>query len=210
MKARNKIDSRIYAGTGQSRFYFSVLIPLPVKKIRLKTTQTDTKIYREVNALSRLSHRFIVRYYTTWVETSEPPSFFFESSFSDSDPSQTTDGKTNLPISRSTSSGYQFRVDDRFSVDLKDLDDLTNRSNQSSSFPSIHFGSSPGDSETESDDSDDIAEDIIFENHLTVPDTPTPRLKSATATPTPRVLYIQMEFVERQTLKEVCTKSAGY
>ncbi|KXN81004.1 Serine/threonine-protein kinase gcn2 [Leucoagaricus sp. SymC.cos] len=55
VKARNKIDNRIYA----------------VKKIRLKTQQSDTKIFREVNALSRLSHRFIVRYYTTWVETSE-------------------------------------------------------------------------------------------------------------------------------------------
>lgn len=55
MKARNKIDNRIYA----------------VKKIRLKTQQSDTKIFREVNALSRLSHRFIVRYFTTWVETSE-------------------------------------------------------------------------------------------------------------------------------------------
>ena len=36
--------------------------------------QSDTKILREVNALSRLSHRNIVRYYTTWVETSEPQS----------------------------------------------------------------------------------------------------------------------------------------
>jgi translation initiation factor 2-alpha kinase 4 len=55
VKARNKIDNRIYA----------------VKKIRLKTQQSDSKIFREVNALSRLSHRFIVRYFTTWVETSE-------------------------------------------------------------------------------------------------------------------------------------------
>ena len=42
-----------------------------VKKIRLKSAQSD-KIFREVNALSRLSHRNIVRYYTTWVETAEP------------------------------------------------------------------------------------------------------------------------------------------
>ena len=33
--------------------------------------QSDTKIFREVNALSRLSHRNIVQYYTTWVKTSE-------------------------------------------------------------------------------------------------------------------------------------------
>ena len=45
-----------------------------VKKICLKTMQSNTKIFREVNALSRLSHRNIVRYYTTWVETSDPQS----------------------------------------------------------------------------------------------------------------------------------------
>ncbi|KAF5387415.1 hypothetical protein D9757_007773 [Collybiopsis confluens] len=53
VKARNRIDNRIYA----------------VKKVRLRTTQSD-KIFCEVNALSRLSHRFIICYYTTWVETS--------------------------------------------------------------------------------------------------------------------------------------------
>ncbi|KAF8121687.1 hypothetical protein EV363DRAFT_1362902 [Boletus edulis] len=42
-----------------------------VKKIRLRTDQSDTEIFHEVNALSRLSHRFVVRYYTTWVKTVE-------------------------------------------------------------------------------------------------------------------------------------------
>ena len=34
-------------------------------------SQSDTKIFRDLNALSRLSHRNIVPYYTTCVETSE-------------------------------------------------------------------------------------------------------------------------------------------
>ena len=65
-----------------------------VKKIRLKTMQSDTKIFREVNALSRLSHRNIVRYYTTWVETSEPftvASDDFSSEFA------TEDGRASVP-----------------------------------------------------------------------------------------------------------------
>ena len=74
VKARNKIDSRIYAGL----FYPSshpaspsLTSFLPVKKIRLRTMQSDSKISRKVNALSRLSHHFIVCYYTIWVKTAE-------------------------------------------------------------------------------------------------------------------------------------------
>ena len=33
--------------------------------------QSDSKIPRKVNALSRLSHHFIVCYYTIWVKTAE-------------------------------------------------------------------------------------------------------------------------------------------
>ncbi|KAF8655998.1 hypothetical protein AX16_002818 [Volvariella volvacea WC 439] len=75
VKARNKIDSRIYA----------------VKKIKLRAFQADTRIFREVNALSRLSHRNIVRYYTTWLETSEPMSTVV------SDESGTDEGTMSIP-----------------------------------------------------------------------------------------------------------------
>ena len=72
VKARDKFDSRIYAGMClifDNTFLYSW--HPKVKKVRLKSTQSD-KILREVNALSRLSHRNIVRYYTTWVEMAEP------------------------------------------------------------------------------------------------------------------------------------------
>ena len=46
---------------------------MTVKKVRLKMEQNDSKIMREVNALSQLNHRFIVRYYTTWIETTMYP-----------------------------------------------------------------------------------------------------------------------------------------
>lgn len=71
-----------------------------VKKVRLKTMQSDTKIFREVNALSRLSHRNIVRYYTTWVETYEPSisaSASASASESDSSGASLEEGMTSVP-----------------------------------------------------------------------------------------------------------------
>ncbi|KAI9297132.1 Serine/threonine-protein kinase [Neoconidiobolus thromboides FSU 785] len=54
VKARNKLDGRIYA----------------IKKVKLDTKDTENsrKILREVSALSRLHHQYIVRYYTAWLE----------------------------------------------------------------------------------------------------------------------------------------------
>ncbi|KZT71101.1 Serine/threonine-protein kinase [Daedalea quercina L-15889] len=161
VKARNKIDSRIYA----------------VKKIRLRATQSDSKIFREVNALSRLNHRFIVRYYTTWVETSEPASTAV-SSESDRE-TATADGDTSVPDSRSRGSD-----EDPFLVDLDDLE-----SGSRHSFPSIHFtrsGSTDPEKGSESASSGESEEAFngLFSNGST----------HANAAPT--------EYVERQTLKE--------
>ncbi|KAJ7121645.1 hypothetical protein C8R44DRAFT_622641 [Mycena epipterygia] len=169
VKARNKIDSRIYA----------------VKKIRLNRIQSDTKIFREVNALSRLSHRFIVRYFTTWVETAEAAS----AAVSDDSGAEsgTEDGMTSVPhsIERRISSS------DHIMFDLGDLDDIGSGSR--SSFPSIHFSrsSSPRTDDGEGDETDSDSGELSSSEP---PPTPPPVLS--------RTLYIQMEFVERQTLKE--------
>ncbi|KAJ7432513.1 kinase-like domain-containing protein [Mycena galericulata] len=172
VKARNKIDSRIYA----------------VKKIRLNTTQSDTKIFREVNALSRLSHRFIVRYFTTWVETAEAAS---AAASDESGTESGTEDGTSVP----EFSERRISSSDHISFDLADLDDMGSGSR--SSFPSIHFSrsSSPNTDDGDGDESDS---DGAFGEELSLsqdtPPTPPPVLS--------RTLYIQMEFVERQTLKE--------
>ncbi|KAI0954220.1 hypothetical protein AcV7_007513 [Taiwanofungus camphoratus] len=170
VKARNKIDNRVYA----------------VKKIRLRASQSDNKIFREVNALSRLNHRFIVRYYTTWVETSEPTSTA-ASSESDRE-TATTDGMTSVPHSKSKGEGSA----DPFSIDWDDVG-----SESRHSFPSIHFTRSGSatveENGNDTSDSDDAFADIFGSAN------------SGSTTPPPtvsRTLYIQMEFVERQTLKE--------
>ncbi|KAJ4467716.1 kinase-like domain-containing protein [Lentinula edodes] len=180
VKARNRIDNRIYA----------------VKKVRLRTTQSD-KIFREVNALSRLSHRFIVRYYTTWVETSEPSSTAAsddsDNEFDSSDLSNTEDGMTSVPNSLSTRR-TTTSTDDGL---IFSLDDLDEPGGSRGSFPSIHFSARSSeariaDEDTDSD-GDPLALDSLFHPQTARP-APPPLLQ--------RTLYIQMEFVERQTLKE--------
>ncbi|KAF8959858.1 kinase-like domain-containing protein [Flammula alnicola] len=128
VKARNKVDSRIYA----------------VKKIRVKTVQSD-KIFREVNALSRLSHRNIVRYYTTWFELNESAT-----SGADSGTDSGTEGGDGMTSVPDNTSERHLPINGGFQFNIEDFDDL---SVSRSSFPSIHFSrsSSPGDTSGESD-----------------------------------------------------------
>lgn len=174
VKARNKIDNRIYA----------------VKKIRLRTDQSDTKLFREVNALSKLSHRFIVRYYTTWVEMANDISAAPSSEDDSGTGSGTEGGRTSVPHSFERKENS-----DPFSFDLDDLDDYGSGSR--SSFPSIHFTQSDMKDEKDEDeeDSDDAFANLFTSEYADEADL-------APAPVVPRTLYIQMEFVERQTLKE--------
>ncbi|KIL60768.1 hypothetical protein M378DRAFT_906708 [Amanita muscaria Koide BX008] len=198
VKARNKIDGRIYA----------------VKKIRLRASQKDTKIFREVNALSRLSHRFIVRYYTTWVETSEITSAVPSD---DEGAEDDEDGLTSVPNSGSgakeNGSGSHPLTSGGFSIDLSDLDGSQSRW----SFPSIHFsrsrspesGESSGSGSCGSDgangDGSGSSSEEINRGHLKGLFAKKTTMLQGLMTPPlvmTRTLYIQMEFVERQTLKE--------
>jgi translation initiation factor 2-alpha kinase 4 len=150
-----------------------------VKKIRLRTMQSDTKIFREVNALSRLSHRNIVRYYTTWVETSDTQS----TAASDDSSSEfiNEDGRTSVP----ETSERHLPINGGFYINIEDFDDL---SVSRSSFPSIHFGRSSSRGTTSGEDS---SEDDGFGSLF--------RSASSDSTPSlaappmlSRTLYIQM------------------
>ena len=163
--------------------------------------QSDNKIFREVNALSRLSHRFIVRYYTTWVETSEPISALSgstsESDVTDDDTAEGV-GITSVPHSshsNSTEEIHPFGFNGRFSIDLNDLDDMGLSGPQS--FPSIHFGGSTGSKEKTSDEEDDSDNsDDPFGNLFSGEDLSDPveitRHRPKTPPAIARILYIQM------------------
>lgn len=153
----------------------------------MRTPNTDNKILREINALSRLSHRFIVRYYTAWFEDSELASTTVSS---DGSGDGTADGIT------SALSGVHRRDDssDPFSIDL---DELGSESRSSTSFPSIHFTGSGSDATEGSDgdidgdetDADDLGE--MFE----APRNGSAVINVVPRTPPhsrPRTLYIQM------------------
>jgi translation initiation factor 2-alpha kinase 4 len=147
-----------------------------VKKIPLRVMQSDSRIYREVTALSRLKHRFIVRYCTTWVEISEntPPGSPGNSDDTSSG-AFTPDGLTSVPPQRSKSS-------DRISFDLADLDSMGSGSH--SSFPSIHFSGTSSPRTDEEDDSGEAIDDLFALDTPRRPRTPPPRIS--------HTLFIQM------------------
>lgn len=150
-----------------------------MKKIRLRTDQSDTKIFREVNALSKLSHRFIVRYYTTWVETAEVVTSGPSSGSETASDSGTE--VTSVPHS------IEWREkSDPFSIDLNDLDDYGG-SGSRSSFPSIHFTRSDVNDEKDEDEdgSDDGFAHLFTSEYAEDADVKPPPVL-------PRALYIQM------------------
>jgi translation initiation factor 2-alpha kinase 4 len=113
VKARNKVDGRIYA----------------IKKIRQKTASALTEVLSEVMLLSRLNHPCVVRYYTAWPEE-ETTSM----SDSDDDDESTTfdadDSGSDLDISPGDSGASGF------GASTGGLDFIS-----SSGYPKIEFGS---------------------------------------------------------------------
>jgi translation initiation factor 2-alpha kinase 4 len=113
VKARNKVDGRIYA----------------IKKIRQKTASALTEVLSEVMLLSRLNHPCVVRYYTAWPEEetstmsdsdSEDDSTTFDADDSDSD-SDISPGNTGASGFGTSTGGLDFISD--------------------SGYPKIEFGS---------------------------------------------------------------------
>lgn len=186
-KARNRLDGRDYA----------------IKKIRLSASaENDEKTLREITALSRLSHQNIVRYVTCWIQVQEDLALF------------TTTGDT-MTSSLQTST-HDFRLpginDDFMSVGHDAF---------SHGGSHIHFGNSDS-SDEDSDSSDDDTHDgsrpsrpanlqlsrkaslssssdsIQASKNEALPSLSTSQLLPSQ----PRWLFIQMEYVENQTLKE--------
>lgn len=225
VKARNKMDSRIYAGTCRSRsISLCRLILRIVKKIRLRTSQSDQKIFREVDTLSRLNHRYIVRYYTTWIETSDHVSTATSTVGSSAG--------TSIPHHGPSESEEES---DPFAINFDELDDgYGNNTPSHASFPAITFtrsgtprsdeGESGSDSDGTTSGSEDGSGSRESEGQMVPTNGRASQMTKRAATPVPslsRTLYIQMvrtilivveqvihddrlqEYVERQTLKEV-------
>ncbi|KAG9057226.1 hypothetical protein FS842_008151 [Serendipita sp. 407] len=185
VKARNKLDGRIYA----------------IKKVKLRGTENDDRIFREVNALSRLNHRYIVRYYATWLEVSQRNRRSSSATNIDGDSTDEDDEDEDTTDSDTTASRKkpQKKSFDEENILMYDLDDLTvhSKSRSGRSFPSIHFGEeTSSQSITTVEDDEDDSSETEEEDPDRRPAVVKPKVGS-------RVLYIQMEFVEQQTLREL-------
>lgn len=173
VKARNKLDGRICA----------------IKKVKLRGTENDEKIFREVNALSRLNHRHIVRYYATWLETvhrkRRDSSAGWDSGEDDDDDDDTTDSDTTASRKKPRVVNDQFDEENMLGYDLNDLT-VHSKSRSGRSFPSIHFGEETSSKSIMADDEDDEGEGSETEEE------PDRSVTLARPRPVPRILYIQM------------------
>jgi len=87
VKARNKVDGRLYA----------------IKKIKQKSAAALSEVLSEVMLLSRLNHSCVVRYYTAWPEANAEDD---DSATSDEDDSDLESGSDISPGTTTDGNGY--------------------------------------------------------------------------------------------------------
>ncbi|KNG45143.1 protein kinase [Stemphylium lycopersici] len=176
VKARNKVDGRLYA----------------IKKIKQKSASALDEVLSEVMLLSRLNHSCVVRYYTAWPEAeADDDDDDDESGSSDGDESDW--GSDVSPGTTTDGGGY--------SKSAAGLDFIS-----SSGYPKIEFGS---DAESEDDvgavifgsDSEDGSGSASI-GHIS-PAIKRRAMSDSNAAKSRSILYIQMEFCEKQTLRDL-------
>ncbi|KAF3128500.1 hypothetical protein TWF703_009570 [Orbilia oligospora] len=210
VKARNKFDGSFYA----------------IKKVIETSSNTLTDVLKEVLLLSQLNHPNVVRYYSTWMESSDRSTFLgVDSTSGEEGYSLTDNGSDSVSLDEGRRSHLDY-------ISLKN--------------DGIEFGYSSDDSEnavfeSDSDDDDTSDDDTASEgatggvvndenddkqSHLQIRETNRMQTgnkpdeiysededssggtkKSAPErSQTPMILYIQMEFCDKQTLRDAINK----
>lgn len=178
VKARKRLDGQIYA----------------IKKITQKPSASLTEVLKEVRLLSQLSHPSVVRYYNTWTEE------IYDGSEIDED-ATSTEVATSEDFISEMSPGHGPSLDIGTSGGL---DFISSRG-----YPEIEFGYS-GESEDDAiSDDDDESTSLDDEG----PNGKSPvksnliqkrsRSNSRYQRPFKTVLYISMEYCEKQTLRDL-------
>ncbi|KAL1583728.1 hypothetical protein WHR41_07484 [Cladosporium halotolerans] len=185
VKSRNKLDGGVYA----------------VKKIS-QAPQLD-KILSEVMLLNRLNHPYVVRYYSTWVE--ETLHVFSEEAMSTTEETVTEEPTVDSEDSEdSDGPRFEFGYQSTSGLDFV----------SSSGYPHIEFG---GDSDSENSatnsESDREGAHLNGSSQIgTDVSTADSRLGLRKSRSDPRkaqsTLYIQMEYCERQTLRDLIRKAS--
>lgn len=148
-------------------------------------------MYREVNSLSRVSHQYIVRYYGCWLEDATPIEIPV--------PDETT------PLANPATSSEE---EDVFATNFDDLSISRRDMSRSASFPRIRFANSSNEEEdSDSEDSDSESSDAETAadpseqrgQPLMVAQKQSASVTDGTTDDgmVQRILYIQMEFVEK-------------
>ena len=161
--------------------------------MKLRPEDNEQKVYREVNSLSRVSHQYIVRYYSCWLEDANPHP-----------PDPSTDSSTPSGRTR-TASGSD---EDIFAINFEDVSSSRRDQSRTASFPRIRFANSGEEDEQDSDDSDtessssaETAADPSDARSRLIPIGPRPSMSTTDSSTdggaVQRILYIQMEFVEK-------------
>ncbi|RHZ86074.1 hypothetical protein Glove_55g46 [Diversispora epigaea] len=194
VKARNKLDDRFYA----------------IKKVRLNPNDIEKtrKILREITTLSRLHHQYVVRYYTTWFEDSDGAWKETESFSENIGGSLATSSLEEEEEDDDEDDDEDSNEEDDFSDD-DEFDFLSTNTSNSKGYhksqnhrhhPEITYSSSSSSSSSEFElHDDDMTKVMMTSNKNRIGNSK----KFSPKEEKTRILYIQMEYCEKQTLKDI-------
>ncbi|OWF52320.1 Eukaryotic translation initiation factor 2-alpha kinase 4 [Mizuhopecten yessoensis] len=216
LKVKNKLDARMYA----------------IKRIPLnpRSKMFNRKITREVKLLSRLNHENVVRYYNSWIETTEDPA--------ESDSSWSSSNTPQSPVVKATAPQQMsfFHNTLNMTDDLEKYVPKAVPMEESIEWSVSYDVGGTNAQESDSEDEDDVfgtsflpksdsSEDIVFEHSLenlfgeesTTSYEPsmssnkksldadkkgdTTDSEDMSQIPRLQYLYIQMEYCEKSTLR---------
>ncbi|KAK6534763.1 hypothetical protein TWF281_006064 [Arthrobotrys megalospora] len=209
VKARNKFDGNFYA----------------IKKVIETSSNTLDDVLKEVLLLSQLNHPNVVRYYSTWMETSDRSSFKGVESTSEESYSLTDNGTESTSLAEGRRSHLDY-------ISLKNADGIEfGYSSDGSDYKNGNVFESDSDDddtasegagyENENDENDDQSKFQIREtDRLQTGNKPDEiysgdedsssgikKMTSSSERPQiPMILYIQMEFCDKQTLRDAINK----
>ena len=179
VKARNKLDGGVYA----------------IKKIK-QAPQLLDQVLSEVMLLNRLNHPYVVRYFSTWLESDasvpeDAISTTEEATTEDATDDTASDSGPRVNVGYQSTGGFDFV--------------------SSSGYPQIEFGEDDDDaSEDEATGNDILAQRPNEESALGSAETSDTglalRRSRSDTQPQRSTLYIQMEYCERQTLRDLVWK----
>lgn len=150
-----------------------------IKKIVQTSTAALSGVLSEIMLLSRLNNPFIVRYYTAWIEEEGAPQHVSKSEL---EPETSADFSESL--SQLTNSNTQ------------ELDFISSRGH-----PTIEFGYDSDEEEAVHDSQDE--EETKPSSRPVLPTLPEPRRRRSSSVITKVTLYIQMEYCDKQTLRDL-------